>query len=89
MIGLFKKIFGIGYSCEDVGQRLFAYIDGELPEDEVKLLKQHVEKCPKCYNKIRLEEMIKQRVKSSHKTELTPSSLKSEILTKIEELKAL
>jgi anti-sigma factor (TIGR02949 family) len=36
-------------SCQEAIERLWAYIDAELPGDEVDALKTHLEVCSACY----------------------------------------
>lgn len=38
-----------GIDCSGVMKRLYEYIDGELDEETVEKIRQHLELCKKCY----------------------------------------
>jgi mycothiol system anti-sigma-R factor len=38
-----------GLTCREAVERLWAYIDGELPEGESAAVQQHLDACSECY----------------------------------------
>ncbi len=44
-----------GIDCGGVMQQLYEYIDEELDEETVKKIRQHLEKCQRCYPRYNFE----------------------------------
>ncbi|WP_084129025.1 mycothiol system anti-sigma-R factor [Demequina sp. NBRC 110055] len=49
-----------GRECEEALDRLFEYIDDELPQDELQRIGAHLKTCPPC----EAEHQIKERIKN-------------------------
>jgi mycothiol system anti-sigma-R factor len=64
--------------CEEALDRLFEYIDGELPDADVKELAEHLKKCPPCETEHRIAERIKKMV-SRCPQETAPERLRERI----------
>ncbi|WP_061961735.1 mycothiol system anti-sigma-R factor [Demequina flava] len=48
-----------GADCSDALDRLFEYIDEELPEEEVQRIGAHLKSCPPCEAEHQIKEKIK------------------------------
>jgi mycothiol system anti-sigma-R factor len=70
--------------CEEALDRIFEYIDGELPEADVKELAQHLKACPPCETEQRIHERIKQMV-ARCPLEAAPEHLRERVLAIIAE----
>ncbi len=70
--------------CAEALDRLFEYIDNELPEDELIRIGEHLKSCPPCEAEHRINEKIKGMV---HATggEVAPDDLRSRVLSTIRE----
>jgi len=73
--------------CQDALDRLFEYIDQELPEDQIKEIAAHLKACPPCEAEARVAERIKQMVAGCPQ-EQAPEHLKARILAVIAEARA-
>ncbi|WP_169816414.1 mycothiol system anti-sigma-R factor [Demequina soli] len=68
--------------CEEALDRLFEYIDHELPEDEIHLIGEHLKTCPPCEAEHKINEKIKRLVnRTGH--DVAPEELRSRILATI------
>ncbi|WP_062078120.1 mycothiol system anti-sigma-R factor [Demequina globuliformis] len=68
-----------GAECTEALDRLFEYIDHELPEDEVQRIGTHLKSCPPC----EAEHQIKEKIKAlTARTggEKAPEELRNRIL---------
>ncbi len=68
--------------CEEALDRLFEYIDHELPEDEIHRIGEHLKECGPCEAEHKINEKIKRLVnKAGH--DVAPDDLRARILTTI------
>ncbi len=56
-------------SCKDVMERLWDYLDGELPPEQMQALADHLAECQRCYPQYRfefafLEVLARQRIRT-------------------------
>ncbi len=65
--------------CEEALDRLFEYIDGELPEADLKEIAEHLKACPPCEAERRIRERIKEMVARCPQ-ETAPERLRERIL---------
>lgn len=55
MTGLWQSLVGKlmplpgGIDCKQVMERLYEYIDGELDEETIGRIREHLKKCKRCY----------------------------------------
>ncbi|MFV0634138.1 mycothiol system anti-sigma-R factor [Demequina sp.] len=71
-----------GRECEEALDRLFEYIDDELPQDELRRIGDHLKTCPPC----EAEHQIKERIKNLTSLtggETAPQALREKILASI------
>ena len=65
--------------CLEAIDNLYAYLDGELKDEESILkFKQHLAHCRSCYSRSELEGELNQRIKISGK-DATPASLQNRL----------
>ncbi|WNM23851.1 mycothiol system anti-sigma-R factor [Demequina capsici] len=70
--------------CEEALDRLFEYIDNELPDDELLRIGDHLRTCPPCEAEHKINEKIKRMVHSTG-GEVAPEDLRSRVLATIRE----
>lgn len=68
-----------GRECEEALDRLFEYIDEELPDDELARIGQHLRTCPPCEAEHQINERIK-NLTSRGGGEYAPQSLRMKVL---------
>ena len=68
--------------CEEALDRLFEFIDHELPEDEIHRIGEHLKTCPPCEAEHRINEKIKRLVHTSQQ-ETAPDALRQRVLEAI------
>ena len=65
--------------CQEALDRLFLFIDRELPDDELHLIAKHLSDCPPCETERRVNERIKAMV-SGCPHEAAPEDLRARVL---------
>ena len=71
--------------CSDVLERVFFFIDNELPTADSSLIQQHLEECGPCLQKYDLERTVKFLVqRSCH--EHAPEGLRRKVLLRIRQV---
>lgn len=68
--------------CEEALDRLFEYIDHELPDEEIRRIGEHLKTCPPCETEHRINEKIKRLVNRSG-ADTAPDALRARILETI------
>ena len=68
--------------CEEALDRLFEYIDHELPEDEVHRIGEHLRSCPPCEAEHKINEKIKKLVNRTG-ADAAPDALRAKVLQTI------
>jgi len=76
-----------GSNCEKALDRLFEYIDHELPDEELRNIGNHLRDCPPCEAERRINEKIKTMV-SCCGDETAPADLRLKILGTLESARA-
>lgn len=69
--------------CEEALDRLFEFMDHELPEDQLKRIGEHLKDCPPCEAEHRINEKIKNLVARTG-GEVAPEALRDRILVTIQ-----
>ena len=65
--------------CAHLRDKILAYVDGELPEDEFQAIAEHLKHCERCEVERRAIERIKQMV-SGCPHEVAPDRLRERVL---------
>ena len=73
-----------GKACDEALDRLFEFIDHELPDDELKRIGRHLKECPPCEAEHRINEKIKSMVSDCPK-EAAPDELRKKVLATLVE----
>jgi mycothiol system anti-sigma-R factor len=73
-----------GRSCDEALDRLYEYIDNELPPEELRRVGEHLQNCTTCDSERRVNERIKALVAECPKEE-APDDLRARVLAVIAE----
>ncbi len=65
-------------SCEEVIERLFAYLDGELVDVPRETIDRHLQHCRDCFTRAEFEKRLRARVADSVSTK-APERLRSRV----------
>ena len=76
-----------GKSCVEALDRLYEYIDNELPPEDVRRVAEHLQNCTNCDAERRVNERIKEIVSGCPK-EAAPEDLRARVLAVIAEARA-
>jgi len=69
--------------CGEVLQRVFEYLDGEMPDLDCAKIRVHLEECAGCLDEYHQDELLKAIVRRSCACETAPEDLRSRILASI------
>lgn len=73
-------------SCIETLRRFYEYLDKELPEGDANEVREHLEGCKKCLDRMEFEKLYNAFVRVSCATDVTSDQLKSQILSKIRDI---
>jgi len=76
-----------GMDCAAAIEKVYLYLDGEIPDDDCTQLRQHIEDCAPCLREYGLEQQFKALVARSCGCESPPPELKQKLLTKLREVR--
>ncbi len=76
-----------GKNCDEALDRLYEYIDHELPDDDLSRIGEHLNDCPPCTAELRVNVKIKALVGATAQ-ETAPAELRAKILETIAEARA-
>lgn len=69
--------------CTDARmERLYEYLDGALPREDIAEIKAHLDHCPECVQEEEVERVIRTVVRRSC-AEIAPETLKATIISRI------
>jgi len=74
-----------GSDCSEVLERVFFFIDNELPTADVAQIQHHLDECGPCLAKYDLERTVKLLVQRSC-TERAPADLRDKVLLRIRQV---
>ena len=74
--------------CSDVLARVYDYLDGEIDDDSVGHIRQHLDECGPCLREYGLEEVVKRLVHKCCGQEAVPGQLRTKVLTRIAVVRA-
>jgi mycothiol system anti-sigma-R factor len=63
-------------NCEQVVERLWPFLDGELDLATADELKQHLDECRRCFSRAEFERRLKVMVRRSCKCDQAPPALR-------------
>jgi len=75
--------------CEKVLDQMFAYLDGELGEHEVQLIKVHLAECGPCLSEHDVDAMVKKLVHRAGGGEVAPDDLRERIMVSITQVRTV
>jgi mycothiol system anti-sigma-R factor len=70
--------------CSEILDRVYSYLDHELPEEGIAQVREHLDECAPCLREFGMEEAVKKLVHKSCGSEPTPADLRHKVLTRIE-----
>ena len=76
-----------GLDCAKAIEKGYLYLDGEIPDEDCKGLRQHIEDCAPCLREYGLEQQFKALVARSCGCDETPPDLKSKLLVRLREVR--
>ena len=66
------------FSCEQVIQEIWVYLDGEMGEVDLVHIQKHIELCRACFSRIEFEKLLRESMrKKTHHT--CPEKVKARI----------
>lgn len=74
---------GTGMDCDEVLAQVYEYLDGELDNASVALVKKHLDACSPCLREVGLEESVKKLVARSCGCLSAPDHLRVQVLQRI------
>ncbi|WP_432543247.1 mycothiol system anti-sigma-R factor [Kineococcus sp. SYSU DK002] len=72
--------------CQEVLERAFEYLDGEMPDLDCEKLRAHLEECASCLAQLAEDEKLKQVIRDGCPCEEAPQTLRARILVSITEV---
>ena len=72
--------------CSEVLERVFFFIDNELPTADFSEIQHHLDECGPCLQHFDLERVVKQLVVRSCANSHAPEELRTRVLTRIREV---
>jgi mycothiol system anti-sigma-R factor len=69
--------------CGEVLQRVYEYLDGEMPDLDCAKIQVHLDECGPCLDEYNRDELLKALVRRSCGCEAAPAELRTRILASI------
>ncbi|HKE19913.1 MAG TPA: zf-HC2 domain-containing protein [Kofleriaceae bacterium] len=76
------------FTCEDTARRLDDYLDRELDQADMQLVREHLERCAACAQEFRFEGSVIDNVKRKLRQIDLPEDLTTRIIAELERGKA-
>jgi mycothiol system anti-sigma-R factor len=73
--------------CNDVLDRVYDYLDGELDDSWCKDIKQHLDECGPCLEQYGLDKVVKQLVARHCGCDPVPEDLRAKVKSRIEQVR--
>ncbi len=73
--------------CNDVLDRVYDYLDGELDEEWCKDIQQHLDECAPCLEQFGLDKVVKQLVARHCGCDPVPEDLRAKVKARIEQVR--
>lgn len=74
--------------CSEVLDRVYSYIDRELPDADCASIRKHLDECGPCLREFGLEEAVKRLVAKHCGCDPAPSDLRSKVLVRIRKVRS-
>lgn len=74
-----------GVTCEQAAERLFEFLDGELPEEETSSLAEHFQACARCYPWLLHEQAFRDAMVRALEGQVPPPELGDRVLDALKE----
>ncbi|WP_432925899.1 mycothiol system anti-sigma-R factor [Microbispora sp. CA-135349] len=74
--------------CDEVLERVYTYLDGELDNDRIAKIRKHLDECGPCLEEYGLEEAVKRLVAKHCGCDPVPQDLRAKVLSRIEQVRA-
>lgn len=74
--------------CREVLDQVYAYLDGELPEDDTFDIRVHLDECSPCLKEYDLDKAVKALVAKHCGCDPVPADLRSKVLDRIARVRA-
>lgn len=75
-----------GVDCQEVLDRVYVYVDGEMGPTDVAGIRRHLEECGPCLRSVDVEVMLKALVARSCR-EHAPEQLRQRVLVRLEQVR--
>jgi mycothiol system anti-sigma-R factor len=75
--------------CSEVLDRMYTYLDGELGEPDLHMVREHLEECAPCMSQHDVDLVVKKLIRRSCGGDLAPEQLRERIVLQITELARL
>lgn len=67
-------------TCKEVLARLYEYLDGELPAEDLAAVREHLERCQECYPQLRFCQSFQEALRrAAHGQPGAPPALRARI----------
>ncbi|GIH96132.1 mycothiol system anti-sigma-R factor [Planobispora siamensis] len=73
--------------CREVLDKVYAYLDGELDQDNSVDVRHHLDECSPCLKEYGLEQVVKQLVAKHCGCDPVPDDLRAKVLQRIEQVR--
>jgi mycothiol system anti-sigma-R factor len=73
--------------CAKAIEKVYLYLDGEIPDTDGSALRAHIEDCAPCLREYGLEQQFKALVARSCGCDETPPDLRSKLLSRLREVR--
>jgi anti-sigma factor (TIGR02949 family) len=74
--------------CSEVLDRIYEYLDDEMPDGDCAKIREHIDGCSPCLEKYGLEQSVKKLVKRCCGRDEVPADLRAKVLGRIEVLRS-
>jgi mycothiol system anti-sigma-R factor len=74
--------------CSEVLARVYSYLDGEIEDQGLAQIRDHLDECGPCLREYGLEEAVKRLVHKCCGAEAAPSGLRTKVLVRIRTIRA-
>ena len=73
--------------CNDVLDRVYDYLDGDLDDDWYVEIRRHLDECGPCLKQYGLDQIVKQLVARHCGCDPVPEDLRTKVLSRIEQVR--
>jgi mycothiol system anti-sigma-R factor len=74
--------------CTEVLARVYSYLDGEIEDQGLAQIREHLDECGPCLREYGLEEAVKRLVQKCCGAEAAPTGLRTKVLVRIQTIRA-